>query len=162
VKDLEFKELYETHRQKVFRLCMGYFKGNEEIAQDITQDVFIKIWKKQASFRGDAKITTWIYRITVNTCLMYLRTHKKKKEIKVDFISDMPDSSAADSKKEEQLKKLYACIYKLDELNRIIILMILEGLSYAKIAEVSGVSEDTLRVRIHRIKKKLTNCGKNG
>ena len=63
---------------------------------------------------------------------------------------------------EERLKKLYACIHKLDELNRMVILMILEGLSYNEIATVTGISENTLRVRIHRIKNNLTSCVNNG
>ncbi|NAS31572.1 sigma-70 family RNA polymerase sigma factor [Flavobacteriaceae bacterium R38] len=159
MSEKEFQIIYNQHYQKVYRLCMGYFKGNDRIAEDVTQEVFIKVWEKSNVFRGDSHISTWIYRITVNTCLMYLRSRKLKKEISSEKFPEKPENNPDhQSDKEQQLKLLYDCIYKLDELNKIIILMVLEGLSYDKIAAVAGVSEETLRVRIHRIKKSLTKC----
>lgn len=160
VSEKEFIKIYNTHRQQVSRICMGYFKGNESIAKEVVQDVFIKVWEKLADFRGDSSIATWIYRITVNTCLMYLRSKKRKVEIQIEALPEVISEELDDSVKNDQLKKLYACIHELEELNRIIILTVLEGLSYEEIAGIVGVSEDTLRVRIHRIKKKLTNCVK--
>ncbi|NER14948.1 sigma-70 family RNA polymerase sigma factor [Leptobacterium flavescens] len=155
----EFGEIYNSHHQKVYRLCMGYFKGNTSLADEVSQEVFIKIWEKLRSFRGESEISTWIYRITVNTCLMHIRSANKKKEVHLEFVPDSVEENP-EGEKEEQLKMLYSCIYKLNELNRISILMVLEGVPYERIAEVTGLSEDTLRVRIHRIKKSLTQCVK--
>jgi len=155
----EFQLIYNKYHVKIYRLCMGYFKGNVAIAEDVTQEIFIKVWEKSDSFRGDSNIATWMYRIAVNTCLMYLRSKKSRKEVLFNsFPEKTEDCLEAHSEKEKQLQSLYNCIYKLEELNKTIILMVLEGLSYEKIAAVTGVSEDTLRVRIHRIKKSLTTC----
>jgi RNA polymerase sigma-70 factor (ECF subfamily) len=89
--------------------------------------------------------------------LLYLRKEKTKKEVSTDSfpILQIDDYS---EEKEVKLKKMYECIQKLDETGKMIILMVLEGIDYDKISEVVGISEETLRVRIHRIKKSLTQC----
>jgi RNA polymerase sigma factor (sigma-70 family) len=152
-----FTRIYEAHYDPVFRLCKGYFNGQEALAADATQEVFLKVWQHLSTFRGDAKLSTWLYRIAVNTCLSYLRKPSVKKEIKTEQLPDVA-AEAYSPVQEERLKKMYSCIQQLDETGKMIILMVLEGLEYSSIAEVVGLSEDTLRVRIHRIKKQLSNC----
>jgi len=155
-----FNELYEVYSPKVFRICKGYFGADEHLAHDVTQEIFIKVWENLDGFRGDASAGTWIYRIAVNTCLLHLRKSVTKREVVTDRIQTEADESDH-LEKERQLASLYACIGKLDETSRMIVLMMLEGESYEVIASVMGVSEDTLRVRIHRIKKTLSNCVNN-
>ena len=152
-----FHSIYELHYQQVFRLCKGYFNGDESTAADATQEVFLKVWQHLATFRGEAKMSTSLYRIAVNTCLSFLRKPAAKKEIKTEELPDVA-AEAYNPLMEERLYKMYRCIQQLDETGKVIILMVLEGLDYSAIAEVVGMSEDTLRVRIHRIKKQLTNC----
>ncbi len=156
-KEEQFNQIFQEHYPKVFRLCKGYFNGDEYFADDATQEVFIKVWEKLEQFRNESSISTWIFRITVNTCLLYLRKEKTKKEVSTDSfpILQIDDYS---EEKEVKLKKMYECIQKLDETGKMIILMVLEGIDYDKISEVVGISEETLRVRIHRIKKSLTQC----
>ena len=160
-KENIFKTAFDTHYSKVFRLCKGYFAGNEAIAEDVTQEIFIKIWEHLDQFRNESSLSTWIYRITVNTCLMYLRKSKKinATELKADQLNVAVDSES--ETKEEQLQKMYQCIQKLDETGKMITLLMLEGIDYTEIASVSGVTEEALRVRIHRIKKSLTQCVQN-
>jgi RNA polymerase sigma factor (sigma-70 family) len=155
----QFNDIYNQHFNKVFRLCKGYFNGNEAMAKDALQEIFIKIWQNLNSFRNESSISTWIYRISVNTCLLQLRKPAAKKEIK---IQDFPEVKTEEynHEMEEQLQKMYGCINQLDEAHKLTILMVLEGLDYATIAEVIGTNEDTLRVKIHRIKKQLSNCVK--
>jgi RNA polymerase sigma factor (sigma-70 family) len=155
-----FNSLYNSHFTKVFRLSKGYFGGNEIAADDATQEVFIKVWENLDSFRNESAISTWLYRITVNTCLLHLRKSSTKKEIATDSFPIIISESDHDEK-EEQLQKMYQCIQKLEETGKIIILMILEGVTYNEISEVVGLTEDNLRVRIHRIKKNLTQCVQN-
>ncbi|HMO33108.1 MAG TPA: RNA polymerase sigma factor [Lacibacter sp.] len=152
-----FNRLYESHYDPVFRLCKGYFNGQEALAADATQEVFLKVWQHLPAFRGDARVSTWLYRIAVNTCLSYLRKPSAKKEIKTEQLPDLA-AEGYDPVVEERLKKMYGCIQQLDETGKMIILMVLEGLEYTAIAEVAGIREDTLRVRIHRIKKQLSIC----
>lgn len=152
-----FHRIYEAHYSQVFRLCKGYFNGDESTAADATQEVFLKVWQHLDGFRGEAKLSTWLYRIAVNTCLLYLRKPAVKKEIKTEHLPEVA-AEVYNPVTEERLKKMYGCIQQLDETGKMIILMVLEGLEYSAIAEVVGISEDTLRVRIHRIKKQLSNC----
>jgi len=149
--------MYQEHYIKVFRLCKGYFNGDEDLAADATQEIFIKVWQNLDGFRNESSVGTWIYRIAVNTCLLHLRKPSTRKEIK---IAALPEQEAGqyNPQVEDQLKKMYACIRQLDETGKMIILMVLEGIDYKDAAEVAGITEDTLRVRIHRIKKNLSNC----
>lgn len=155
--EAQFNEIYVAHYPKVFRLCKGYFNGDEGHASDATQEVFIKVWQKLDQFRQESAIGTWIYTITVNTCLLHLRKPSFKKEIKTETLPERAAESYQ-TIEEDRLKKMYACIQRLDETGKMIILMVLEGVDYEAIAKVMGISEDTLRVKIHRIKKSLSNC----
>lgn len=154
-----FNTIYQQHFNKVYRLCKGYFNGNETIAADATQETFIKVWQNIQTFRNEANISTWIYRIAANTCLLYLRKASTKNEIKVESIPEKKLEEYNDAT-EEKLKKMYACIQQLDETNRMIILLTLEGIEYSSIADVIGISEENVRVKIHRIKKALSTCVK--
>jgi RNA polymerase sigma factor (sigma-70 family) len=160
-KKVKFNELFINFYEKVHRLCKGYFNGNEALASDAAQDVFIKVWEYLDTFRNESKISTWIYRIAVNTCLLHLRKQSTKNE----KLTDTFPTTATELytfEEEEKLQKMYVCISKLDEKNKVIILMVLQGISYEEIAEVIGITEGTLRVKIHRIKNDLTKCVENG
>ncbi len=157
----QFNELFDKHYAKVYRLCKGYFYGNEALASDSTQEVFIKIWESLDSFRGESSISTWIYRISVNTCLLYLRKQFTKRE-KATAVFPSIAAEQYSFEEEDKLQKMYTCIQKLKEKDKMITLMMLEGINYYEIAEVVGITEDALRVRIHRIKKNLTQCVQHG
>ncbi|RIW13384.1 RNA polymerase sigma factor [Algoriphagus lacus] len=157
----EFIRIYEQFHPKVFRLCKGFFNGNEDLAADYTQEIFIKIWEKKDSFKKDSNVGTWIYRISVNMCLMQIRkeAREKKKSYSTYFESV---TETYDPEHEHRLKTMYECIHQLKEKDRLIILMVLEKVPYSQITEVIGISEESLRVTIHRIKKKLTSCAQHG
>lgn len=156
-KQLRFNEIFEQHYPKVMRLCKGYFNEDTDFASDAAQEVFIKVWEHLDSFRGDSSISTWIYRITVNTCLVLLRKGKSTKENLTEKIPITTVDNDSDET-EERLIKMYSCIEQLEEVNRMIILMVLENVGYDEIAQVIGITEENVRVRIHRIKKSLTQC----
>ncbi|WP_166920693.1 RNA polymerase sigma factor [Flavobacterium poyangense] len=160
VKKEQFNDIYNKHYSKVFRLCKGYFCGDIAFASDATQEIFIKVWENLDTFRNESSISTWIYRIAVNTCLLYLRKSSSKKEIRTAILPQVVLETYS-NEKEEQLQQMYQCIQKLEETNKMIILMTLDGIEYPEIAEVIGITEETLRVRIHRIKKSLTQCVQN-
>jgi RNA polymerase sigma-70 factor (ECF subfamily) len=118
------------------------------------QETFMKVWQNLDKFRNQALISTWIYRIAVNTCLSYLRseTRHPTDELTSNIIENKGEEF---SEKNEQVALLYKCISQLEENERIIITMVLDEVPYAEIAEISGISEGNLRVKIHRIKQKL-------
>jgi len=149
-----FQQLFEDNSKKVFHLCYGY-TGDADVANDLMQETFIKVWQNLGTFRNQSQFSTWIYRIAVNTCLSYLRTAKRRA---TDELNDhiVNNYTEEPSEKQEQIALLYKCIAQLDENERIIITLVLDEVPYAEIAEIAGVSEGNLRVKIHRIKHKLT------
>ena len=156
-----FDSIYQLYFPKVYRLCNGYFNGNHDIASDATQEVFIKVWENLNKFRSESNISTWIFRIASNTCLMYLRKQSYKKEVRTDQFSEISTENDL-QETDEKLSKMYGCIDQLGPTSKLIIMMVLENLSYDKIAVIIGITEENLRVRIHRIKTKLTKCVQNG
>lgn len=148
-----FKEIYETYSPKVHRLCLGY-TGDTMEADDLLQEVFIKAWQNLDKFRGDSQISTWIYRIAVNTCLYHLRSQKNKKSVDIDKAIIKKEEETDD--KEQQIQLLYKCISELSETDRLIITLLLEEVPYNEIATVTEISEGNLRVKIHRIKQQLS------
>jgi RNA polymerase sigma-70 factor (ECF subfamily) len=153
-KEIEFKRIFEANSKKIYHLCYGY-TGDDDAANDLLQETFLKVWQNLDKFRNQALISTWIYRIAVNTCLTYLRSEKR--QAKDELTEQLAETTREEfSEKNEQVALLYKCISKLEESERIIITMVLDEMPYPEIAEISGISEGNLRVKIHRIKQKLT------
>ena len=149
-----FKEIFQANSKKIYHLCYGY-TNDEDSANDLLQETFIKVWQNLDKFRNQSMISTWIYRIAVNTCLTYLK--KESRQQKDELTPNIIENHKEDiSEKEEQVKVLYKCIAQLEETDRLIITMVMDEVPYPEIAEISGISEGNLRVKIHRIKNKLT------
>lgn len=149
-----FQKIYDENYRKVLGLCLGYVNGDEDAAKDLVQDVFLKVWENLENFRNDSKISTWIYRIAVNMCLLNNRK-KKSLPLKFDVKAEDPGDSTI---KEKQFLKMYSCINKLSASNKSIILLELEEVPQTEIAEILGISHVALRTRIHRIKNDLSKC----
>jgi RNA polymerase sigma-70 factor (ECF subfamily) len=151
IEIMEFEELYKSYWQKIFRLCMGYV-NDYDIAQDMAQETFIIVWQKLHTFRNEASIGTWIFRIASNNCLRQIEKEKRfpKSELPVNITEEKHYSL------EPQIQFLYKCIAELPEIDRIIISLELEDVKQAEIANIVGLSEANTRVKIHRIKEKLT------
>lgn len=138
----------------VKQMCLGFVNGDDDVAKDLTQEVFITIWNKLDSFKGRSSYKTWIYRITVNTCLQHLRKETKKNELSISkFEHLLTDES--DTTRTEAGKDLYQAIAQLNAVDKLVIMMVLDGLEYESISEVMGINETNVRVKIHRIKKRL-------
>ena len=152
-QEQHFKELYQRYGPKVQRLCLGY-TGNQMEAEDLLQEVFVKVWQNLHSFRGDSQVSTWIYRIAVNTCLYQIRATKNKKSVDLDKAPVLVQSEPAT--KEQQVQLLHKAISELKESDRLIITLLLEEVSYLEIAQITEITEVNLRVKIHRIKQQLS------
>ena len=151
---LSFDNLYAHYAARVLKLCLGY-TGDYAQAQDITQETFIRVWQQLPTFRGDAQVSTWVYRIAANVCLNHLRQAKRRttEPLLPHHEAQLPD--APDTRNEHE-QHLYRCISQLAETDRLIISLVLDEQPYAEIARIVGVSEGNLRVKIHRIKQQLT------
>ncbi len=153
-KERLFKSAFDAHHQKIFHLCYAY-TGDADTASDLVQDTFLKVWQHFDTFQNNSSIGTWIYRIAVNTCLSYIKMGKR---IQTEKINDSILETITDAENllENKVSLLYQCIALLQESDRLIITMVLDEIPYPEIAEISGISDGNLRVRIHRIKQQLT------
>jgi RNA polymerase sigma factor (sigma-70 family) len=159
-KDL-FESLHKQYYAMVNQMCLGFVKGDYDVASDLSQEVFIIIWEKLDTFREASTHKTWIYRITVNKCLDFIRKEKNKKTIPIStFEHELKVVNAEDETTDGN--ELYAAIGQLKELDRLIIMMVLEGQDYEDISEVIGINPINTRVKIHRIKKRLKKILENG
>ncbi|WP_448700710.1 RNA polymerase sigma factor [Mucilaginibacter sp. AW1-3] len=150
-RNMVFEDIYRDYWNKVFRICMGYV-NDHAWATDIAQDTFVTIWKKLPTFRNEAAIGTWIYRIAANNCLRQIERDNRMP--KSEMPAEIEDQIRPDIK--AQTKFLYQCIAELPETDRIVISLELEDIKQAEIAKITGLSESNVRVKIFRIKEKLT------
>lgn len=148
---MNFESIYKDYWQKIFRLCMGYVNDYAK-AQDLTQDIFVIVWKNLSKFRKESNIGTWIFKIASNYCLRQIEKDKRLKK------SELPINIQQESEVsiEPQIKLLHKYISELTEIERIIISLELEGIKQSEIAEIVGITPSNVRVKIHRIKEKLT------
>jgi len=148
---MSFDSIYKAYWPKIFRLCMGYV-NDHAIAQDMAQETFVIVWQKLHTFRDEANIGTWIYRIATNYCLRQIEKEKRfpKGNMPLQIQEEHHENT------EPQVRFLYQCIAELPETDRIIMSLELENVKQAEIAKIVGISESNVRVKIHRIKEKLT------
>jgi len=160
------KELFETiyyqHQPMVLQMCLGFVKGDDDLANDLLQEVFISVWRNLEKFKGESTYKTWIYRITVNTCLQYI---KKDNKVTMFSISEIENQLAVADNDENStnpnIQRLYKAIGQLKKIDRLIIIMVLENQDYNSISEIIGITPTNVRVKNHRIKKRLEIILKN-
>lgn len=153
---MEFERIYKSYWDKVFRLCMGFF-NDYSLAQDLAQDIFVRVWQHLPDFRGESSIGTWIFRIATNVCLRQAERQKSSShtDIRLEAVAE---ESGDDS---SQVQALYKAIAGLPEMDRLIISLYLEELKQYEIAQITGLSEVNVRVKIHRIKSMLAKKLRN-
>ena len=147
-----FLELFHQHRARIQRLCYGYLNSAAE-AEDLFQEVMTNVWNSLPGFRGDSQPGTWLYRIAVNTALIHRRKRRPTEEL-----SDLPDAACSPQQtleQQERLAALYSAIATLPDQDRLIVTLLLEGLSYREIAEVTGITVNYVGVKINRIKQAI-------
>lgn len=148
---MQFEAIYDAYWQKIYRVCRGYV-NDDDWAKDIAQDTFVTVWQQLSAFRNESAVSTWIYRIAVNNCLRQIERNNRLPK------DHFPNEIAAteEANQESEIAFLHQCIAELKEIDRIIISLELEDVKQAEIANIVGISEANVRVRIHRIKEKLT------
>lgn len=148
-----FETIYRDYYGMVLQVCTGFMKGDVMQANDLAQDIFINTWNALPNYRGDSSYKTWIYRITVNTCLQQLRKNKKTRSMPFENIPEQ--STEAGVPADNNYSRLYKAVGQLEEIDRLVIMMVLDEMEYGEICKVTGISAVNLRVKIHRIKTRL-------
>lgn len=151
-RERQFLELFETNKASIRRVCYGYLNSSSEV-DDLFQEVMTNVWHSLPTFRGEAKISTWVYRIAVNTALVYRKKWKQGEEL-----PELPDQGRGahqTMEDQERLSMLHAAIATLPDQERLVVTLLLEGLSYKEIADVTGITVNYVGVKISRIKETL-------
>ena len=148
----EFAQLVREQKSTIYTVCY-MFSNDEEEVNDLFQEALVNLWKGFESFRHESKVSTWVYRVTLNSCLSAERKKKHRLQavpltMDVNFYED----SDADAR---QVRQLHERIQKLGMVDRAIVLMWLENMSYDEIAAVMGITPKNVGVKLFRIKQQL-------
>ena len=152
--ELDFARTVREHKGTIYTVCYMFSKDEEEVA-DLFQDILMNLWKGFAKFRGESSVRTWIYRVSLNTCISAERKKKRKGEtVPLDMNINLFDDSVEDLK---QIRMLQSRISRLGPFDRAIVLLWLENLSYDEIGAIVGITAKNVSVRLFRIKEQLRN-----
>ncbi len=152
--ELDFARTVREHKGTIYIVCYMFSKDEEEVA-DLFQDILVNLWKGFAKFRGESSVRTWIYRVSLNTCISAERKKKRKGEtVPLDMDINLFDDSVEDLK---QIRMLQNRISRLGPFDRAIVLLWLENLSYDEIGAIVGITAKNVSVRLFRIKEQLRN-----
>ena len=150
-----------TQNQGIIHKVTRIYCDDEDDRKDLFQEILIQLWKSYDKFREQSKFSTWMYRVAINTAITNFKRDKKsrKSEIGKDLyqLADEP----YDEEKEEHLKLLYEAINQLTGIEKSITLLYLEDKPYEEISEITGISQNYVRVKMNRIKKKLESYVKS-
>ena len=155
-KEIEFVILVQEHQNLIHKICRLYTNSDAE-HKDLFQEITIQLWKAYSKFRGDAKFSTWMYRVGINTAIsLYRKSKSRIQSFSFDDVSyKIPQTETYDDTQDQQLKSIYAALNHLNDIDKAVILLYLEDKSYKEISDTIGISEVNARVKMNRIKKKL-------
>ena len=152
VKEQEFSRMVREHKSTIYTVCY-MFSNDEDEVSDLFQETLINLWKGYESFRHESKLSTWIYRVAMNTCISADRKKRKQgTKVPLSMTIDLYNDEDHETK---QVRQLHERIQRLDLIDRALVMMWLEGMNYDEIADVIGISVKNVGVKLVRIKEKL-------
>ena len=150
----DFARVVREHKGTIYTVCYMFSKDEDEVA-DLFQDILINLWKGFEGFRGDSSVRTWVYRVSLNTCISADRKKKRRGEtVPLSMDINLFEDSGEDVK---QIRMLQSRISRLGPFDRAIVLLWLENLSYDEIGAIVGITAKNVSVRLFRIKEQLRN-----
>ena len=158
-KEKQFTDLVRGQKTTIYTVCYMFSKDRDEI-EDLFQEILVKIWQGFDGFRGESNVRTWVWRIALNTCLN-AEGRKKRAGTRVPLSVDVDPFDEMDDRA-LQTKQLYSRINRLGLVDRSIVLLWLEGISYDEIGEIVGISPSNVSVKLVRIREQLKNMNDNG
>jgi RNA polymerase sigma-70 factor (ECF subfamily) len=148
----EFLKSIHNYQKIIYKVCKMY-RDSKEDQEDLFQEIVYQLWKSYPAFKSESKISSWIYRIALNTAMAIYR----KPKLAVDYVDEIPEQIYPGSEKKATVneERLFAALRKLNDAEKALISLYLEDFSYQEIAEIIGISESNTGVRLNRIKNKL-------
>lgn len=151
-----FEQLVREHKNLIYSVCYMFSKDADEV-NDLFQEVLINLWTGFEKFRGESRVNTWIWRVSLNTCISCERKKRKRKDV-VPLTMDI-DLFADTDEDTKQIRMLRDRIGRLKPFDRAILLLWLENLSYDEIAAIVGITVKNVSVRLYRIREQLRTMG---
>lgn len=152
MNEQEFANIVREHKSTIYTVCYMFSKNQNEV-DDLFQEVLLNLWRGIEHFKGESKLATWIYRISLNTCIS---ADRKKKKHATETLSQQADIYAAtDEAETRQIQMLHKRVHRLRPFDRAIVLLWLEGLPYDEIGAITGISAKNVSVRLVRIREEL-------
>ena len=149
----DFERMVQEHKNTIYTVCFMFSNDSDEV-NDLFQEVLINLWKGYSSFKMLSGIDTWIWKVSFNTCISSERKKKRHKTVPLSMDIDLFQDKDEDSK---QIRQHYQRIHRLKPLDRAIVLLWLEGISYEEIGAIVGISTKNVSVRLFRIRIELKN-----
>lgn len=155
-----FKNIVAEHNGILYKIARSYAAEKVDF-DDLYQEILIQLWKSFNRFEGKAKLSTWIYRVALNTALTFTKKKKRGPQLSevnswvINKIDESVEDLAYEQEQQQRIDLLYACINELAKDERALILLHLEGKSYEESAEIMGITSNYVGVKIIRIKKRL-------
>ena len=153
-REQEFLTKIEVHKGILHKVSKMYM-DNRDDQQDLFQEIVCQLWKSYDTFRNESQFSTWMYRVAINTAIVFLKKEKRKVD-KYQIPSENIKEETDDSEiKESQIEHFYKAVQKLEKIDKAIIFYQLEGFSHKEIGDNLGISEGNARVKLNRAKEKL-------
>jgi len=151
----KFIEVVHLHERVIYKVCSFYI-SDEFPLSDLYQEVVYNLWKTFPRFRGECALSTWIYRIALNTCISGLRKANKRplNAVPLSVLENIPEETG-DAEFDEKIKYMYSLINRLKTLEKAIVLLYLEDKSYQEIADITGLTLSNVATKLKRAKEKL-------
>ena len=159
-KEQDFLTRIEKHKGILYKVSKMYMDNHDD-QQDLFKEIVCQLWKSYDSFRNESQFSTWMYRVAINTAIVFLKKEKRKVD-KYEIASENIKEETDDSEiKESQIEHFYKAVQKLEKIDKAIIFYQLEGFSHKEIGDNLGISEGNARVKLNRAKEKLKEIIKN-
>ena len=151
----EFLQIITENQGIIHKVCSIYC-DLEEDRRDLFQEILVQLWKSYPSFRSESKFSTWMYRVALNTAITSFKKDKRQPDrLSISYENLKLAEDLYDSATEDQIRMLHAAVAHLTGIEKSIILLFLEDKKYEEIAEITGITQNYVRVKMNRIKKKL-------
>jgi RNA polymerase sigma factor (sigma-70 family) len=153
-KEKEFLARIESHKGILYKVSKMYM-DNPDDQDDLFQEIICQLWKAYDSFRNESQFSTWMYRVAVNTAIVFFKKEKRKVDNYALSSDDIKEELSDSEIKESQINHFYLAVNKLDKIEKALVFYHLEGYSHKEIGDNMGISEGNARVKLNRTKNKL-------
>jgi RNA polymerase sigma-70 factor (ECF subfamily) len=148
----QYIRIVDRHRSLIYKICLSFCPDADD-RKDLEQEILVKLWNGLKRFDGQVKMSTWIYRVALNTAISsYRRERRRGHRVGVETVFSMPDDTQS---MEHDIERLYRFIGELNEFDRALILLYLDDVKYAEISAILGITETNVATKISRVKKQL-------